>query len=391
MNNLLYVSTLSSKKVLNNLFQTGRNKPILSAQKFHRLIAEGLSSHSGRVQVQTLSCPPVTPDSHSKKVWILPKEEQDGVLYGYVPFLNFPVLKIIFVFLFTFFKTLWWCLNRKRASRVVFCDVLMVAISSAALLACKITGTRCVGIVTDIPGMIFAKGPKRRNRIFSAMHQGINYSMLTRFSAYILLTEAMNSIVNPRMRPYMVMEGLVESEMSARPNNLEDKSSERIIIYAGGLFAKYGIRDLIEAFLRLPDKDLRLHLFGVGLMVDEIKEYSKRDPRVVYMGMVPNEVVVADQLKATLLVNPRPTHEEYTKYSFPSKNMEYMASGTPTLTTMLPGMPDEYKEYVYLISDESVDGIYESFSEIFSNSRLELHEFGMRAKAFLFENKNNRA
>ena len=34
-----------------------------------------------------------------------------------------------------------------------------------------------------------------------------------------------------------------------------------------------------------------------------------------------NDRVVEEQLRATLLVNPRPTTEAFTKYSFPSKNM----------------------------------------------------------------------
>jgi hypothetical protein len=34
-----------------------------------------------------------------------------------------------------------------------------------------------------------------------------------------------------------------------------------------------------------------------------------------------NDRVVEEQLRATLLVNPRPTAEAFTKYSFPSKNM----------------------------------------------------------------------
>ena len=64
-------------------------------------------------------------------------------------------------------------------------------------------------------------------------------------------------------------------------------------------------------------------------MVEKIIACSKKDNRIVFKGMVPNKIVVEDQLKATLLVNPRPSIGEFTRYSFPSKNMEYMVSGTP--------------------------------------------------------------
>ena len=58
------------------------------------------------------------------------------------------------------------------------------------------------------------------------------------------------------------------------------------------------------------------------------------------MGCVTNDEIVRLQCEATLLVNPRPSDKEFCKYSFPSKTIEYMASGTPVLMTKLPGVPD---------------------------------------------------
>lgn len=109
--------------------------------------------------------------------------------------------------------------------------------------------------------------------------------------------------------------------------------------------------------MMLPQENFRLKLFGSGPFVEKLKtKYTKKDSRIQYMGVAPNAEVVAAELDASLLVNPRPTHEEFTKYSFPSKNIEYMASGTPLLTTKLPGMPKEYYPYVFLIENESVEG-----------------------------------
>jgi glycosyltransferase involved in cell wall biosynthesis len=105
--------------------------------------------------------------------------------------------------------------------------------------------------------------------------------------------------------------------------------------------------------------------------------------------MVPNKIVVQDQLAATLLINPRPTNEEFTKFSFPSKNMEYMVSGTPMITTQLPGMPKEYHPYVFLFEGESVEGMKNSLKNILSKSKEELHQFGQEAKKFVLTNKNN--
>lgn len=91
-----------------------------------------------------------------------------------------------------------------------------------------------------------------------------------------------------------------------------------------------------------------------------------------------------------MLINPRPSNEEFTKYSFPSKNMEYMVSGTPTLLTKLPGMPKEYLEYVYVLENESVDGMAEKLIEILNLSPEELKEKGKLAKEYVLNNKSNK-
>ena len=102
-----------------------------------------------------------------------------------------------------------------------------------------------------------------------------------------------------------------------------------------------------------------------------------------------NSEIIEKEMDATLLINPRPTNEEYVKYSFPSKNMEYMASGTPVLTTALPGMPQEYYPHVFLIRDESADGVAEALREVFAHSDEELFQKGSAARKFVLRERNN--
>jgi glycosyltransferase involved in cell wall biosynthesis len=102
-----------------------------------------------------------------------------------------------------------------------------------------------------------------------------------------------------------------------------------------------------------------------------------------------NEYVLKEQLKAILLINPRPIGEDFTKYSFPSKNMEYMASGTPVLTTLLPGMPVEYHDHVFLIKSDNLLGIKEALIRVLSQDRLSLHKRGINAKKFVLTKKDN--
>jgi glycosyltransferase involved in cell wall biosynthesis len=120
-----------------------------------------------------------------------------------------------------------------------------------------------------------------------------------------------------------------------------------------------------------------------------LPEYCKMDERIKYFGVVPNDKVIEAQLKATLLVNPRPSNVEFVKYSFPSKNMEYMASGTPMVTTALPGMPDEYYNYVFIFSEETIEGFATTLKRILALSEETLQWKGEKCKSFVMEKKNN--
>lgn len=149
------------------------------------------------------------------------------------------------------------------------------------------------------------------------------------------------------------------------------------------------MKKLVEAFINIPFNDAELWLFGSGELENELKNYELKDKRIRFYGVLPNSEIIIKETKATLLINPRPSEEEFTKYSFPSKNMEYMASGTPILTTNLPGMPVEYKEFVYCFEGENVDDLKEKLVEVLSLDMRELHGFGLKAKSFVLTYKNN--
>lgn len=390
MVDLLYISTLCSEKVIDQINQTAKVQTEFAAQKFHRLLAEGFNANPGKCRLHMLSTVPVVHYGNRRKFWFLKKEKEDGFLRRYVPVINLPIVKNIGVFIFVFFYVIFWSAFKKsRNGHYIICDILNLSASSAALMASKLVGSRIVAIVTDLPGMMVTNPANRENKASAKLYLKVNRYVLHRFHGYILLTAQMNAVINPRGVPYLVMEGMVDQKMQLAQNILDDKYKSKVVMYAGGLYAKYGVELLVKAFTKIKNPQIGLHLYGNGDYVDKIIAFSERDGRIKYFGMVPNHHVVAEELKATLLVNPRPTHEEFTKYSFPSKNMEYLASGTPMLTTKLPGMPEEYLDHVYLFDEESVDGFQNVLNSLLAQSSVQLHEFGLRAKEFVMKNKTN--
>ena len=383
--NILYVSDLCSKNKFNELFERSKIKPLHTSQKYHRLMVEGLAQNKG-TSIKVLSVIPVNGLMLTKLYFKGETEEVNGIEYRYLAFINFPILKHICLFITCFLNTLKWYFKNKNG--VVICDVLRITISSAALIVSKIARISSVGIVTDIPFLLAGISKNRINFVNKIMGLIKTFTM-KRFNSYVFLTEYMNELINKKRKSHVVIEGQVDIDMVNIPNELSRKYDKKVCIYAGKLRNVYGIKLLTDAFIAAGVDNTELHIYGSGDFEKELKEICQEHANIKYFGEVHNDIVVKEQLKATLLVNPRPTNKEYTKYSFPSKNMEYMASGTPTLTTILPGMPKEYKQYVYLIEDETVEGLTNTLKSLLSKTKEELHQKGIVAKDFVLHNKNN--
>jgi glycosyltransferase involved in cell wall biosynthesis len=214
---------------------------------------------------------------------------------------------------------------------------------------------------------------------------------MERVSGYVFLTEEMNKKSNLNNKPFMIMEGLADVLQRANKTKTESEhENKKILLYSGGLFAIDGIIELLYAFSNLQDDELEFHIYGNGNLVEDIINFTRFDKRIKYFGYIQNSKLVKYQSSATLLVNPRFTNHEYTKFSFPSKIIEYMTSGVPTVTTKIAGIPEEYFQYLYAFNEETIDGFNSTLKTILSKPKLELLNFGMVAKEFILKEKNNK-
>ena len=153
---------------------------------------------------------------------------------------------------------------------------------------------------------------------------------------------------------------------------------------------RYGIVELLEAFHRIKSCEYRLWICGTGDGLEDVRQYEKKDSRINYLGTFPRSEVIKMQKQATLLVNPRHSADAYTIYSFPSKTMEYMASGTPTPMSHLKSIPKEYDSHLFYFDDESIDGFSKRIVEVCENAPSELAEFGAKASQFIMQYKTPR-
>lgn len=206
---------------------------------------------------------------------------------------------------------------------------------------------------------------------------------------FVLLTEQMNDRISVK-RPYCIVEGIYND--SEERISISASQKRKDILYTGMLYEKFGVKDLIDAFIKVPDMDARLLLCGCGELEDYIREVQMKDKRIKYLGLVNREDALKLQSEAYLLVNPRKPGQEFTKYSFPSKNIEYLVSGTPVLLYELPGIPSEYYDYCYHISHDktSIEDIAFAIEEILSCPQDMLDKLSSKASHFIKSKKNSK-
>lgn len=241
-------------------------------------------------------------------------------------------------------------------------------------------------IVTDLPEYYDLCKTNRIKKNLRNINNKFIYKYLERVDNFVLLTDAMKYPLKVGNRPYVVIEGIAhENKVFIESKNTDSK----VILYTGTLNYKFGIKKLLDAFHLIDKSNYELWICGSGEAEKDIKYLSNIDKRIRYLGYVTKEEIFKLQQKATLLINPRSNEGEYTKYSFPSKTMEYMASGKPVLMYKLDGIPDEYDDYVYYVCDNSVETLKDKIIEICEKNDLERYEFGLRAKKFILEEKNN--
>ncbi len=239
-------------------------------------------------------------------------------------------------------------------------------------------------IVPDLPQ--FMSSSKNPIYLFlKKIDSWIINDQLRSIDCFVLLTKFMTEKIPVGIKPFVVVEGIYHSR---ELKNEVRKEENKTILYTGTLDRRYGIENLLEAFKGISLKNYRLWICGGGNTEKMIIDSAKKDNRIVYFGNITHEEVIKLQQRATIVVNPRTPSGEYTKFSFPSKTIEYLGSGTPTILFPLSGIPDEYYDYCFTFDDESPQAMKSKIIEVCNKNQEELNTLGMKAKDFVKNNKN---
>ena len=306
-------------------------------------------------------------------------DDYEGIKVENVPFNNLKGYKIFSRFIATYKEII----NLKNATFVIY----SLNISFLLAVYCnKILNksNRVVLIIPDLPEFMNSENTFLKKCMLKIQDFVVRKLIFSKIDCFVLLTEQMAVRLRLDKSKVQVIEGIYSDDIIQKHLIKEDKFR---ILYTGTLAKRYGILDLLSQFSIIEDENMELLICGAGDGVDEVMTFLNNDKRIKYLGQLPRAEILNLQRTCSLLVNPRKP-EEFTKYSFPSKTMEYFASGTPVLMYKLQGIPTEYFDYCFTLDESNINSLSIQICKI-KNIPLEIRaSLGLEAQKFILNKKN---
>lgn len=389
---VLIVSALCSAKKYRWVTEIRTATSLDPAQRMFLAVTDGLRENGANVTC--ISALPMGTSNTDVEHRFFPRSEEveNGVRFIYPEFHIGKLKRLSELRKNTAAEVRKWLAETAGKERLVICDSLLATSTEKVRKLAQRFGVKVFAYVTDYPSL--ATSIKRMNAGFmSRALQGAFDRFadkdLKKYDGYILVAEALKDLIGIGKKPYIVIEDVI-SVPAERPK-AERADSPFTIVYGGALCERFGVNKLADAVNRIARNDVELRFYGSGESVEYIDRFNISDSRIKYCGQVPFEELQQIQRNANLLVNPRPSNESFAAYSFPSKTLSYMLSGTPVLTTRIPGIPESYNPYLLWFDDEDVDSMAKRIEDVIGTPSEELDKIGDSAFSYARDNKNSRA
>lgn len=242
-----------------------------------------------------------------------------------------------------------------------------LCIRTANMLA-KISNLPLIGICTDSPSNI--SGTNRAYTLYLLKQS-------SKCNGFIALTADLNDLFNPNNKPSTILEGVVES--AKKDVDLMGEKNP-YFFFAGALLEKYGVYNLIEAFKKINKSGVELYICGHSGNQSKILQAIKENKNIHYLGTLPVQNVLQYEMYALANINPRPFSIDLDKLSIPSKTLEYLSSGAPTISVKNSKLQKHFEDLAIWTKSGSVDDLYQAMLKVLDLTKKERKELGKAAK-----------
>lgn len=327
-----------------------------AGQMFQANLLSGLKIF-GLDQIEIFACMPI-PAFPGGRFWVRGRKAElaAGLPLRLVSFVNILFLKQLMIGIAVCIRLLQWAWRNRTNERVVLTYNLTVPPGLFTLLAAKIARTTAIAALCDV----YVPGEMVPRNIFTIADFWLHKHLTPHFDGFIVASDAIAQDFCSG-RPTVRIEGGLSDQaivyFHSHPRQaVPQGKSEFRIAFAGRLDEVNGIPILLQALESLPS-NIHIYVAGAGPLAERVRDRAREDSRLHCLGLVSFQQVLELYSSVDLLINLRVTQAIDTRYFFPSKFMEYVASGVPVLSSRTGHIATEYGQFVYLLEHESADAL----------------------------------
>lgn len=159
-------------------------------------------------------------------------------------------------------------------------------------------------------------------------------------SGYITQTSNLNELFNKHNRANITIEGVLDDKY--KKINVSKYGS--YIFYYGNLEEKYGIYDLIQAFIELNRKDINLVVAGYHADENKMSRLTAFRSNIKFLGMINADLVASLENNSVFNINSRPYTEDFDRYLIPYNTLDYLNSQSLTVSVRNKILMNYFKE-----------------------------------------------
>ena len=298
-----------------------------------------------------------------------------------IPYINLPLVKQIAI-MYNLKKRLKKMIKTDEyKNATLFVYNTMTIFASPALSVSKKNSLTSIGVIADLP-------IKFKKSIIRRIEDKRQQNAIKEFTALIPLTKYIAQDFAPGV-PYCVVEAGCNPQDYDEDLKTRQKSNKKNIVFSGTLNELSGIELIINAMSHIQDMNISLHIYGDGPLKQLALNAESTSNNIFYHGQVPNDKMMEIQKNADLLVCPRKPDDFTTKYTFPSKILEYICSGVPVLSNRLTGIPEEYEDYINFAASESDLDWANAIVEIFNDNNYDKYiKKALSARRIILQKKS---
>ena len=392
MTNFIFVGGFFDECLEKFIIKNSKGSVQMAANKLQLMFIDGISK-MGFDSTYFVSAPFISSFPFNNRIKVFKSLKFNRSPFIYVDFINFPYLKNL-VIKKNIIKAVDGLIKEKSKNIVLFYAATSYHYSVIKYLKYNYPDTTIIYYVPDLPEHM--AGDYSNKFIYKKINQKKTNDLFKSkkyVDKYVFITENMATYL--KVNNYSVLDGMVykKTNYKEKLRQIEKKYSKvfkkKTIVYTGAVTEKFGVLSLIKQFKLLDASKYELIVCGNGADYDSALKESDFYDNIHVLGTLPNFEVIRIQSEAYALINPMKNNDGLSKYSFPSKMLEYFNAGCLVVGYDLDCYSNDYRSHLEIINPNEENDIFNCILKLENYSIDECIKRAKNNVIFINEKKNN--